>query len=158
MKTKFTITLAALALAALAAEPKREISISFSQPLAEVQQITNTVQQTGQFWVQWVLETNDTPRRTMENFGSGVVWMGTNFLTEAMSGTITLDNDWEYRNGFYQPKQKLESNEGTITKYVSSNLVAFLVWCGKTNVNYLESVPVTNLTFKWKIKKETVWE
>jgi hypothetical protein len=120
------------------------VKVEFSLPSQATQTVTLTNQETqhGAFWTQWIVETNDSPRECMDKFEHDV-WVrgsGSFLLTNFLSG------DMYY---IHCTKDHLDTSTQTETKYVSSNLVSFLVWRGRTNVNYLESIPITNIVRHW---------
>lgn len=104
----------------------------------------------GRFWTEWRLETNDAPRVCMEKFERDPSEPITN-----RASFIVLTN------GFIQwgrcERDHLDTSEHEEIKYVSSNLLAFIVWRGRTNSNYLESIPVTNIVRKWHEEKRRVY-
>jgi hypothetical protein len=152
--------------------------MAFTIPSREV--VTNTVVKTnsfllkGDFWTEWIVETNTTPTRAcMEKFdllpvvgafyGQGayltnIPWDGYLITNGANFGTNIFYNSTNYLVWPSPPcdKEHFDSSEKTETLYVQSNLVAFLVWRGRTNVNYLESIPVTNIVRKWHFEKKRV--
>jgi hypothetical protein len=54
-------------------------------------------------------------------------------------------------------KEHIDTSDQTVTKYVSSNLLSFLVYRGQTNMHYLESIPITNIVHHWHYEKKQVW-
>jgi hypothetical protein len=110
----------------------------------------------GKFWLEWIVETNDTPRVTLAGFNS--------FPTVTEMGSATNGSLAWYSfygtNSLRPPceKEHIDRTLQTVTQYVSSNLVSFLVWRGQTNRHYLESIPVTNIVHHWQWDKVRVWK
>ncbi len=111
--------------------------------------ITNGLQHEGLFWIEWVVETNDTPRNAIGNILPKVFGDGS-WITNSIS--------WWFTNGVSScPKEHLDTSEHTETRYVSRNLISYLVWRGQTNRHYLESIPVRTETRKWHWEKRQVY-
>jgi hypothetical protein len=113
----------------------------------ETQIITNQTSQRleGRFWIEWVVETNTSPRVTMEYFFGPSL---TNIYCGQVYGALTVTNMLWWR----QPQP--EPTEGTETYYVSSNLVFHVVWRGRTNSDCLESLPVRTEVRRWRITQQ----
>jgi hypothetical protein len=103
----------------------------------------------GRFRLEWRVETNDSPRQVMEHF-------------EALPDTTPFSESWMYKNNviyltngmpnlFISPPRPPQ--EGNTTQYVSSNLVSITIWRGRTNLNYLESIPMKNIVRHWTLQK-----
>lgn len=137
-----------------------ESSTTIKLPHASrVEVVTNDAPESVQchFWLQWIVETNDTPRAVAEWTLSPTNRATTGLAFFDGSRVIALT-----RNPimFETPpcnKEHLDTSDHAVTHYVSSNLVSFLVWRGRTNLNYLESIPITNLTSHWHYEKTQVW-
>jgi hypothetical protein len=106
------------------------------------------------FYLKWVIETNDSPRECL----GWSRWTGSTNPNETQVmylsggtaiGTITFGGEC--------PKEHFDPSEHAVIRYVSSNLVSTLVWRGRTNLNYLESIPLTNITNHWHYEKKQVW-
>jgi hypothetical protein len=126
-------------------------SITFG---AKMLQPTNMVQiVSGRFWTEWRVETNDSPRRCMEQFEPKE-----QSILLLTNNTYYIDWGFGLTNYAYRcPKEHLDGSEHSETQYVSSNLIAYLVWRGKTNINYLESIPITNIVRRWRDEKRRVY-
>jgi hypothetical protein len=121
--------------------------------------VTNDVPLTCLFWLEWIVETNDTPTHAcMEKFPNNDWFSATNGFITNYIGIICMTNLWAMP-GYTPPceKEHFDATENQEVKYIQSNLVSFLVWRGRTNVNYLESVPVTNIVRKGHLEKKQVW-
>lgn len=101
-------------------------------------------------WTEWRMETNDGPRVCMEKFDKVSEWSGLTNITWTY-GYMATNYGWNNECR----REHLDTHEEV--KYVSSNLMAFIVWRGKTNSNYLESIPVTNIVHKWHEEKHKVY-
>ncbi len=116
----------------------------------EVVTVTNQTPQRldGRFWLEWVVETNTSPRRTMEGFDR---YWDARYLTNLVYDALCVTNVLWWQ----QPQP--EPTEGTETYYVSSNLWFHVVWRGRTNSDCLESIPVRTETRKWKMEQKKVY-
>jgi hypothetical protein len=124
---------------------------------------TNSKSVTCSFDLKWVIETNDSPRECLgfsywsdTNRGSTLLSLVGAPVNTSISGTVVYDGSRIIFGGEC-PKEHLDTSDHTVVHYVSSNLVSTLVWRGRTNVNYLESIPLTNITNHWHYEKTQVW-
>ena len=107
----------------------------------------------GEFWTEWLRETNDVPNPHRMFPDAQPQWWS----------VITTGTAWAMcvTNGLWLPhceQEHINRADQIQTKYVSSNLVAHVAWRGKTNAMYLEVVPVTNIVRHCHFDKVKVWD
>lgn len=121
----------------------------FGADVLETNQVVTTKHVGGRFSTRWVIETNDSPR--VVDFGLGGMFYGNAMSMTNISswGHLTLTNGYYIMGDRPCTKEHIDQSQQTVTRYVSSNLVATLVWRNKTNITYLESVPMSNIVHHW---------
>lgn len=112
----------------------------------------------GYFYTKWECETNNSPtRRTMEGFppetGLYHSWVSNHFYLNVATNVA-----WHYLLPPPCEKDHFDGSEQTETTYVHSNLVSYLVWRGRTNMNILESLCVRTNVRKWRYERTKVYQ
>lgn len=153
MKITTTIALCIICICGIA----QEVSVTFKAETTETKPTTVTVgmEIEGRFWTQWIVETNGSPRKCLvffeHDFGREVIWSEATLFT---TNNIVWDG---IRRAEECKKEHLDKSDRVETWYVSSNLVSFLVWRGRTNMNYLESIPIRTDVRHWHWDKTKIF-
>lgn len=130
--------------------------LSSEETLLETNKVITTKFEAGSFETKWIIETNSSanPHKMFADANKGLIRLLTN-----SSWLLTGQSITNYGYG-YRPceKEHLDKSQQTDTSYVSSNLVAILVWRGITNIQYLESFPVITIVHHWHWDKKRVEE
>jgi len=123
--------------------------IAFSVPVPTAVTTTNAIVYDGAFWTAWERATNAyVPTPTIGGVNGYITFNATNYID---IGLLQISEQGTLQ--FNCPKPHRDDSMHTDTLYVTSNLVAYLVWRGQTNRQILEVVPVTNIVKQWKYEQ-----